>query len=130
MTRIGTASGHRCRRQLLASALIAVSLLFTGTAAARDRPPATAPPGTTEAPRDEVELSEHLIEDAVISSMIETRLMADEQIDSRELRVETHLGAVVISGRVPDEATANRVMAVAQEVEGVRSVRLELDPRR
>lgn len=62
------------------------------------------------------------INDTVITAKVKSALFADPSINSFDLKVETRKGAVQLSGVVDNLAQINRAIAIAREVEGVRSV--------
>lgn len=70
----------------------------------------------------ELKQSERRIEDQVITTMVETRLMSDPDIDALRLQVQTDQGNVTLRGQIPDDAHAERAKALAHKVNGVRSV--------
>jgi hyperosmotically inducible protein len=48
--------------------------------------------------------------------------LADNQVKSTDISVETKQGEVMLSGFVDNEAQANRAVQVARAVDGVKSV--------
>lgn len=110
-------------------------LLWGNPSAARTSPtpaPAAEPP-TEEANgafQAEVEHSEQQVQDEVITSLVETRLMGDPEVDAARLRVQTEEGNVTLHGQVPNEDVAARAVELAEQVEGVESVSLREGPVR
>ncbi|VTP63294.1 Osmotically-inducible protein Y precursor [Serratia rubidaea] len=62
------------------------------------------------------------IDDTVITTKVKSALLADKNIKSREISVETFKGRVQLSGFVSSSADANRAVQVTRGVAGVKSV--------
>jgi hypothetical protein len=69
------------------------------------------------------------IDDATITSQVKTKLIADEQVKARDINVETYKGVVSLSGFVESKSEANQAVALAEQVEGVKSVKDDLHVR-
>ena len=69
------------------------------------------------------------IDDATITSQVKTKLIADEQVKARDINVETYKGVVSLSGFVESKSEANQAVALAEQVEGVQSVKDDLHVR-
>ena len=69
------------------------------------------------------------IDDATITSQVKTKLIADEQVKARDINVETYKGVVSLSGFVESKSEANQAIALAEQVEGVKSVKDDLHVR-
>ena len=69
------------------------------------------------------------VDDASITSSVKTKLIADEQVKARNINVETYNGVVSLSGFVESKAEANQAVALAGQVEGVKSVKDDLHIR-
>lgn len=65
-------------------------------------------------------------DDAVITSTIKAKLLADEIVPSRHVKVETHEGVVQLSGEVKDKAQSERAESISKAVSGVKSVKNDL----
>ncbi|EHD23278.1 MULTISPECIES: molecular chaperone OsmY [Brenneria] len=65
-------------------------------------------------------------DDAVITSSIKAKLLADDIVPSRKVKVETHAGVVQLSGTVDNQAQAERAESVSKAVDGVKSVKNDL----
>lgn len=63
-----------------------------------------------------------LTDDIAIETSLRSRLIADSSVVSRRIEINVFQGAVVLFGRVPDEATQARVVEKAKGVRGVVSV--------
>ena len=68
------------------------------------------------------ETTGQVIEDAAITAKVKAALLAEKNVRSREVDVETFQGKVVLKGRVPDRAQADLALKVARSVEGVKAV--------
>lgn len=73
----------------------------------------------------ELEHSQRRVQDQVITTMVETRLMSDPDIDALRLQVQTQQGNVTLRGPIPDDEHAERAVALARQVDGVRSVDIQ-----
>ena len=69
------------------------------------------------------------IDDATITSQVKTKLIADEQVKARDINVETYKGVVSLSGFVESKSEANQAVALAEQVQGVKSVKDDLHVR-
>ena len=69
------------------------------------------------------------IDDATITSQVKTKLIADEQVKARDINVETYKGVVSLSGFVESKTEANQAVALAEQVQGVKSVKDDLHVR-
>jgi hyperosmotically inducible protein len=77
------------------------------------QPTGPLPPGTTVGTE---------IDDTVITTAIKTALLANPEVRSFDLQVETRKGEVQLSGFVDNQGQIDRATAVAQNVSGVKSV--------
>jgi len=62
------------------------------------------------------------IDDTVVTTKVKSALLADADIKSFDLKVETRKGAVQLSGFVDNQAQVERAIAATQAVAGVLSV--------
>ena len=62
------------------------------------------------------------VSDAAITAKIKAALLAEKDVKSRDIDVETFQGKVVLKGTVPDRAQSQLAVKVAQSVDGVKSV--------
>jgi hyperosmotically inducible protein len=62
------------------------------------------------------------IDDTVVTAKVKSALLADSAIKSFDLKIETRKGIVQVSGFVDSQAQIAGAVAIAQAVEGVRSV--------
>ncbi|ASM17026.1 BON domain-containing protein [Serratia marcescens] len=62
------------------------------------------------------------IDDTVVTTKVKSALLADKNIKSREISVETFKGRVQLSGFVTSSDDANRAVQVTRGVAGVKSV--------
>lgn len=69
------------------------------------------------------------VDDASITASVKTKLIGDEQVKARHINVETYNGVVSLSGFVDSKTEANQAVALAGQVEGVRSVKDDLHVR-
>ncbi|RRO08958.1 molecular chaperone OsmY [Pectobacterium aquaticum] len=65
-------------------------------------------------------------DDAVITSTIKAKLLADDIVPSRKVKVETQAGVVQLSGGVDNKAQSDRAESIAKAVDGVKSVKNDL----
>lgn len=64
--------------------------------------------------------------DAITTSKIKGRLLADDIVPSRDVKVETTDGVVQLSGTVKTQAQSSRAESIAKAIEGVKSVKNDL----
>ena len=64
--------------------------------------------------------------DTAITSEVKAKLLADDIVPSRNVKVETNAGAVHLTGTVDSAAQAERAAEIAKAVSGVKSVRNDL----
>ena len=94
---------------------IAVCLAFSAgcsrqeTAATNTPPPATTTVGTE-------------IDDTVLTAKVKSALLGDQELKSLDIKVETRKNMVQLSGFVDSHARADRAIAVARGVQGVKGV--------
>ena len=62
------------------------------------------------------------IDDTVVTAKVKAALLADAEIKSFDLKVETRKGAVLLSGFVDNQAQVDRAIATTRTVEGVTDV--------
>ncbi|WP_435928994.1 molecular chaperone OsmY [Dryocola sp. BD613] len=64
--------------------------------------------------------------DAATTSEIKAKLLADDIVPSRNVKVETNDGVVQLSGHVKNDAQSERAESIAKAVDGVKSVKNDL----
>ncbi|QGY30549.1 molecular chaperone OsmY [Pantoea cypripedii] len=64
--------------------------------------------------------------DAATTSEIKAKLLADDIVPSRNVKVETTDGVVQLSGTVANQAQSDRAEQIAKAIEGVKSVKNDL----
>ncbi|KEY44529.1 MULTISPECIES: molecular chaperone OsmY [Pantoea] len=64
--------------------------------------------------------------DAATTSEIKAKLLADDIVPSRNVKVETTDGVVQLSGQVANQAQSDRAESIAKAIEGVKSVKNDL----
>lgn len=64
--------------------------------------------------------------DTAITSEVKAKLLADDLVPSRNVKVETQNGLVQLSGTVKTKAQSDRAESVASAIEGVKSVKNDL----
>ncbi|MGA7985227.1 MAG: BON domain-containing protein [Burkholderiales bacterium] len=62
------------------------------------------------------------LDDSVITAKVKSALLADPDIKSFDIAVETRKGEVQLSGFVDNQAQIDQAIAIAQKVDGVTSV--------
>ena len=100
------------------AALILVSGCDTQKADTRATAPATAPVATSVGTE---------IDDGVVTAKVKSALLADPDIKSFDIKVETRKGEVMLSGFVGNQAQVDRAILVARGVEGVKAVANKMD---
>ena len=63
-----------------------------------------------------------VIDDTVVTAKVKSALLSDAEIKSFDLKVDTHKGAVQLSGFVDNQAQVDRAIATTRSVEGVTDV--------
>ena len=89
-----------------------LALLVVGCNKAQD--PMAAPPPATSVGT--------VIDDSVLTASVKTALLADPDIKSFDIKVETRKGEVLLSGFVDNQAQVDRAIAVARALANVKSV--------
>jgi osmotically-inducible protein OsmY len=69
------------------------------------------------------------VDDASITAAVKTKLIGDETVKARDINVDTYNGVVQLSGFVESRAEANQAVALAEQVDGVKSVKDDLNLR-
>lgn len=64
--------------------------------------------------------------DAATTSEIKAKLLADDIVPSRNVKVETTDGVVQLSGEVANQAQSDRAEKIAKAIDGVKSVKNDL----
>jgi hyperosmotically inducible protein len=103
------------------AAFLSVTALFLLSACDKAPAVATAP---AVAPAVSVGTT---IDDSVVTSKVKSALLADPDVKSFDLKVETRSGEVMLSGFVGNQAQVDRAIAVAKGVEGVKVVSNKMD---
>ena len=70
-----------------------------------------------------------VVDDSVITGKVKSGLIADPTTKAYQISVETFEGVVQLSGFVDTKEARSRATQVAQEVEGVKTVKNELELR-
>lgn len=70
------------------------------------------------------------IDDATITTRVKTALLNDKDVGGLRIDVDTTLGVVSLSGVVRSQAEADKAVAVARQISGVKDVRstLQINP--
>lgn len=64
--------------------------------------------------------------DTATTSEIKAKLLADDIVPSRNVKVETTNGVVQLSGTVKTQAQSERAEGIAKAIDGVKSVKNDL----
>lgn len=64
--------------------------------------------------------------DTAITSEVKAKLLADDIVPSRKVKVETTEGVVQLSGTVDSQAQSDRAESIAKAIDGVKSVKNDL----
>jgi hyperosmotically inducible protein len=104
----------------------AVSILLTACAKREEAAPAPAastasPTATTGTPPTATTVGTE-IDDSVVTARVKSALLADPDIKSFEVKVETRKGQVKLSGFVGTQGHIDNAVALARKVEGVKDV--------
>jgi len=67
------------------------------------------------------------IDDGIITAKVKSALLADPDVKSFDLKVETRNGEVMLSGFVGNQTQVNRAITVARGVQGVKAVTNKMD---
>lgn len=70
-----------------------------------------------------------VVDDSVITGKVKAALVADPTTKAHQIEVETFKGVVQLSGFVDSSEARSRATQVAQQVEGVKNVKNELELR-
>jgi osmotically-inducible protein OsmY len=70
-----------------------------------------------------------VVDDSVITGKVKAALVADPTTKAHQISVETFKGVVQLSGFVDSSEARSRATQVAQQVEGVKNVKNELELR-
>ena len=104
----------------------AVSILMTGCGNRQEE--ARAPAASTLAPASGTGTPPAgttvgtVIDDSVVTARVKSALLADPEIKSFEIKVETRKGQVQLSGFVDTQARIDKAVALTRKVEGVTGV--------
>lgn len=71
------------------------------------------------------ERSDDVMSDSWITAQVKTKLLADDDIKGLNVNVTTKNGEVVLAGLMPDEATRDKAVMLASEVDGVTNVNIK-----
>ena len=66
------------------------------------------------------------IDDAVITTKVKAAILDQPQLKSSEIKVETFKGTVQLRGSVASQSRIDKAVEVARSVDGVRSVKNDL----
>jgi hyperosmotically inducible protein len=67
-----------------------------------------------------------VMSDVTITSKVKSALVENEQVSAREINVDTVKGVVHLKGNVDSKAEAQKAVALAKKVEGVKGVKSHL----
>lgn len=70
-----------------------------------------------------------VVDDSVITGKVKAALVADPTTKAHQITVETFKGVVQLSGFVDNSEARSRAAAVAKDVEGVKSVKNDIELR-
>jgi hyperosmotically inducible periplasmic protein len=100
------------RKFLALGVTLAAATAFLASGCNREQP---APPAAKTTVGTE-------IDDTVVTTKVKSALLADAEVKSFDLKVETRKGAVQLSGFVDNQAQIDRAIATTRAVEGVTGV--------
>lgn len=105
-------------RPLRVAAFVATtSVLLSGCNKAPEPPPAVQGPAATVGVA---------VDDTLVTSAVKTALLADADIKSLDISVETVKGQVQLTGTVDNQGQIDQAGRIARAAEGASSVRNEL----
>lgn len=96
-------------------ALVSAAALLTTGCSKNPEPPITVAPAATTTVGTE-------IDDSVVTTRVKSAMLADPDVKSFEIKVETRKGQVQLSGFVDTQARIDSAIAIAAKVEGVKGV--------
>lgn len=96
----------------------AALILVSGCDNRQSDPRATAPATTSVGTE---------IDDSIVTAKVKSALLADPDVKSFDLKVETRNGEVMLSGFVGNQAHVDRAILVARGVPGVKAVLNKMD---
>ena len=115
------------RRYALPTLLLAVA--FSMACASTRRTGSTVKDATVAAGREVSDKTENVAEkvgektaDATITSAVKMKFAKDKTVDALHIDVDTKDGNVTLTGNVKSRAEADQAVALARDVEGVKSV--------
>ncbi len=118
--------GNEMLRKFLAAAMIiGLGLIPVAASAADDSVRSTAD-SVREAARDTSRSATRGISDSWITLKTKMALLADKQVDSRNVHVVTDRGVVTLRGHVESEEARNAAADDARQIDGVKQVNNEL----
>jgi hyperosmotically inducible protein len=86
-----------------------------------DRPSETATTATNAA-NDSMNRPANAVDDAAITAKVKTAIMAEPDLKSTQINVDTKDAVVTLTGTVPSAPLKDRAKEIASSVTGVRSV--------
>jgi hyperosmotically inducible protein len=101
------------RNLFVLSAALASAMSLLAAGCSKEPEKASAPPVTSVGTQ---------LDDTVITSKVKSALLADPDIKSFDLKVETRKGEVQLSGYVDNQTQIDRALATTRGVEGVKNV--------
>lgn len=75
---------------------------------------------------DAIEGAGQAVEDAAITTAVKAELINAEEVDALKIDVDTRNGAVTLTGTAPSDGAREKAEAIAEQVEGVRTVHNKL----
>lgn len=78
------------------------------------------------APTDERRGTGEFVDDAGLTARVKTALIKAEKVNATAINVNTYRGEVQLSGFVDNQEMAQRALAAARSVQGVRAVRNDM----
>jgi len=117
---------------LLLGALLFPVAVYAADTSTKPVAPSAVPPSANETSgpaltdngrADPAHRSVHPVDDSVITTKIRAKLVKDKQTRADNVEIETVNGAVDLTGTARTKAKAARAVALARQVEGVKSVK-------
>jgi len=68
----------------------------------------------------------HIVDDSTITGTINSKIVGDSELRFLKINVDSTNGNVVLTGFVPNQSSEARLIELARQVQGVKSVKSQL----
>jgi hyperosmotically inducible protein len=100
---------------------VALAVVGMATVAGCNRDSSGTAPRTSGA-QDTSRAVAQTTDDVGVTTRVKTALIAESQLNSRNIDVDTRNGIVTLSGTVPDKGQSDRAAQLAKGIDGVKQV--------